>query len=146
MNDTPRGRSAEHDEHQPSGQTAQGGAREPRWPDHPAIESGQPAFAAHRSREADGHLPEPADHEPQPVSAEAAQFPRMIPSRGARPGVWSQVVTHLSRHGASRNLQRADQPAGTAGVLGRQYMAMAIARLGEHHRQAAADPEPEVGA
>ena len=38
-----------------------------------------------------------------------------------------------------------ERQAGTGGVIGRAYVTRAIARIGEMHRQAQAEPEPEAG-
>ena len=67
---------------------------------------------------------------PQPADAQAGtEVPRLVP-----PG---------PEHQPGRD--DPGRQAGNAGVLGRAYMARAISRLGEMHRQAQAEPEPEAG-
>ncbi len=71
---------------------------------------------------------EPAQPQPQDVEV-STEVPRLVP-----PGPEQLPI----RDGAGRQ-------AGTEGVIGRAYMARAITRLGEMHRQDQAEPEPEAG-
>lgn len=68
--------------------------------------------------------------QPKPADAQAGtEVPRLVPPEpGRQPG-------------------RGDpgHQAGTAGAIGRAHMTRAMSRLGEMHRQAQAESEPEAG-
>jgi len=54
-----------------------------------------------------------------------------------------RAATRTGRAASPARVPAPERPAGTAGVLGRQYMTRVIATLGQLHRQAAAEPQPE---
>jgi hypothetical protein len=88
--------------------------------------------------------PEPGRAEPDTRTARPDPPATMRPT--PRADADSRAAEALGGRGGEHDLRL---PAGTAGVLGRQYMTGVIARLGDVPHQAAAgrtDPEPEAGA
>ena len=77
---------------------------------------------------------------PQPRTTEPdIQAARLEPPASMRPSLAAEIARHLA--------DPADRAReGTAGGPGRRYMARVIARLGDLHRQARPDAEPEAGA
>ena len=74
----------------------------------------------------------------------ATATPRLTPPPGWQHTPYGQLAARLAPAPARHSGQR-QPPSGTAGPIGRAYLAAAIARLGDP-RQPAADPEPEAGA
>jgi hypothetical protein len=67
---------------------------------------------------------------------------RLVPPVAEGPSMRTEIARRLAE--AERNV--ADRPAGTRETISRRHAARVIARLGEIHSQAAAEPEPEAGA
>ena len=90
------------------------------------------------------------DPQPRPPSGSPraepaiAETPRLAPPPGWQHTRHGQLAARLTPAPARHATQR-QPPSGTAGPIGRAYLAAAIARL-DGPRQPAADPEPEAGA
>jgi hypothetical protein len=85
----------------------------------------------------------PAGYQPaQPRPAEPAASPRGL--RPESPQSTDAGRGDIGKDGTAADRTDPGRPAGTAGPLGRAYLAGVIARLGDP-RQAVRDREPEAG-
>jgi len=68
---------------------------------------------------------------------------RLVPPAAEGPSTRTEIARRLAEAGRPGV---PDRPAGTGQTITRRHAARVIARLGEIHTQAAAEPQPEAGA